>query len=148
MARRVHLVAGVLATMIIAAFFISSILVELFGSSQHIQQVKALIVVPGLLLLVPAIAATGGSGFYLGRTRKGRLVNVKRKRMPFIAANGILVLVPSAIFLNRWAASGQFGASFYVLQVIELAAGAINLTLMGLNIRDGMRMSGRFRQSA
>jgi hypothetical protein len=32
-----------------------------------------------------------------------------------------------------------------VVQVIELLAGAANLTLMGLNMRDGLRMSGRLR---
>jgi len=30
-----------------------------------------------------------------------------------------------------------------VVQVIELIAGATNLTLMGLNVRDGLRLSGR-----
>ena len=67
--------------------------------------------------------------------------------MPFIAANGLLVLVPCAIFLNRWAAAGTFDATFYVVQVIELIAGAINLTLSGLNMRDGRRMAGRLRVS-
>ena len=31
------------------------------------------------------------------------------------------------------------------MQAIELVAGAVNLTLMGLNVRDGLRMSGRLR---
>jgi len=31
------------------------------------------------------------------------------------------------------------------VQAIELIAGAINLTLMGLNMRDGLRMAGRLR---
>ncbi|WP_218153342.1 hypothetical protein [Methylophaga sulfidovorans] len=65
--------------------------------------------------------------------------------MPFIAANGILVLIPCAIFLDRWASIGAFDTHFYVLQGVELLAGAINLILMGMNMRDGFRMSGRFR---
>jgi hypothetical protein len=64
--------------------------------------VKSLIVTPGLYILIPAIAATGGSGFFLSMTRKGRLVDAKKKRMPFIAANGLLILVPAAIFLDQW----------------------------------------------
>jgi hypothetical protein len=64
------------------------------------------------------------------------------KRMPIIAANGILVLVPCAIFLNLSAADGLFDMKFYLLQGVELIAGATNLTLMGLNIRDGLRMKG------
>jgi hypothetical protein len=63
--------------------------------------------------------------------------------MPFIAANGLLVLVPCAIVLNRWAAAGSFDTTFYVVQAIELIVGATNLTLMGLNARDGLRMAGR-----
>ena len=100
---------------------------------------------PGLFILVPAIAATGGSGFAMAKSRKGRLVDSKKRRMPFIAANGLLVLLPCAIFLDRWASTGMFDTTFYVVQSVELIAGAVNLTLMGMNIRDGMRMSGRFR---
>ncbi len=32
--------------------------------------------------------------------------------MPFIEANGLLMLVPCASFLNRWAATGTFNATF------------------------------------
>lgn len=65
--------------------------------------------------------------------------------MPFIAANGLLVLVPCAIMLNRWAAAGSFDTAFCVVQAIELVAGAANLALTGLNARDGLRMAGRLR---
>jgi hypothetical protein len=64
--------------------------------------------------------------------------------MPFIAANGLFVLLPSAVLLDRWASQGMFDDTFYVVQGVELLAGAINLMLMGMNIRDGLRMSGRF----
>lgn len=147
MKRTVHLLAGILASSVIATFFASTILVELFGSYETVARVKALIVTPGLWILIPAIAATGGSGFSLSRSRQGRLVGNKKKRMPFIAANGILVLVPSAIFLNLWAAQGMLDTRFYLLQGVELLAGAVNLTLMGLNIRDGLRLSGRMRHN-
>jgi hypothetical protein len=33
------------------------------------------------------------------------------------------------------------------VQAVELIAGGTNLTLMGLSIRDGFRLSGRFRPS-
>jgi len=145
MSKKVHLIAGLVATLTIATFFLSTALVELFGSHEAVATVKQWIVLPGLFILVPAIAATGGSGFYLSKSRKGRLVDAKKKRMPFIAANGILVLIPCAIVLNRWAAAGSFDSTFYIVQAIELLAGATNLVLMGLNIRDGFKMSGRFR---
>ncbi len=145
MSKQAHCIAGLLATLTIATFFISTIIVELFGSHETVAALKALIVMPGLFILLPTIAATGGSGFYLSKSRQGRLVDTKKKRMPFIAANGLLVLIPCAIFLNRWATAGTFDTTFYWVQGVELLAGAINLTLMALNIRDGLKMSGRLR---
>lgn len=147
MPKRAHPFAGILATACIATFFLSTIIVEVFGSHSSVANLKSLIVAPGLWILVPSIAITGGSGFFLAKSRRGRIVDGKKKRTPIIAANGLLVLVPCAIALNRWAAAGSFDTTFYIVQAMELLAGASNLTLMGLNIRDGLRLSGRLRVS-
>lgn len=144
----VHRLAAFVAIMCIATFFSATIFVELFGTGESIATLKSLIVWPGLFILVPSIALTGGSGFALANARSGRLVQQKKKRMPFIGANGILVLIPCAVFLDRWASVGAFDTHFYVVQGIELLAGAINLTLMGVNMRDGFRLNGRLRRSA
>lgn len=148
MPKLVHRLAGLLAMLCVATFFTATVLTELFGSPDAVARLKSLIVTPGLWILIPAIAATGGSGMFLGRTRRGRLVDAKKKRMPFIAANGLLVLVPCALLLDRSAGAGAFDARFCALQGLELAAGALNLTLMGLNLRDGMRLAGRLRPQA
>ena len=148
MPKKAHFIAGILATLTIATFLISTVLVELCGSHETVATVKSLIVIPGLFILIPAIAATGGSGLFLSKSRQGGLVETKLKRMPFIAANGVFVLVPCAIFLDRWAAAGSFDKTFYLVQGVELLAGVVNLTLMGLNMRDGMRMSGQFRSKS
>lgn len=145
MPKRAHIIAGILAPLCIATFFVSTVLAELLGSHEAVAQLKALIVFPGLWILVPAMVAAGGSGMFLSKSRRGRLVDAKKKRMPFIAANGLLVLVPCAIVLNRWAAAGSFDTAFYVVQAVELLAGATNLTLMCLNVRDGLRMAGRLK---
>jgi hypothetical protein len=147
MVRKIHLVAGVLGTVTIATFFLGTIAVELLGSHETVATVKRLIAMPGLLILIPAIMAAGGSGFALSKSRPGRLVEAKKKRMPFIAGNGLLILVPSAILLSRWAAVGAFDGPFYLVQGVELLAGAVNLTLMSLNMRDGLSMSGRLQVS-
>jgi hypothetical protein len=146
MSRLAHLITGLLAPLCIATFFLSTILTELFGSHEAVAQLKSLIVSPGLWIMVPLMAAAGSSGMTLAKSRKGRLVDAKKKRMPFIAANGLLVLVPCAIVLNRWASAGSFDAAFYAVQAIELVAGALNLALMVLNARDGLRMTGRLRR--
>ncbi len=143
MKTKMHMFAGMVAMACIATFFVSTVIVELFGSPENIVQVKSLILMPGLFILIPAIAMTGGSGFNLGKERKGKLVEGKKKRMPFIAANGILILIPAAFFLEKWAAAGSFDAKFYIVQIAELVAGATNLFLMGLQARDGRKLTGK-----
>ena len=51
--------------------------------------------------------------------------------------------MPCALFLAWKAGRAQFDLAFYGVQGIELAAGAVNLTLLGLNARDGLRSTGR-----
>lgn len=144
----IHLIASIIATLMIALFFFSTLIVEIFADPTMIAQVKSLIVTPGLWILIPAIAATGISGFLLAQTRQGQLVENKQRRMPIIAANGIVILIPAAIFLDKWASAGNFDGMFYSLQTIELLAGCVNLILMSLNMRDGLRLSGKLKSTA
>ena len=147
MTRFIHPVAGALAMLLIATFWLSTTLSELFGSVATIVAVKTAI--PwGFLLLVPALAAAGGSGFALAKGRRGALVEKKQKRMPLIAANGLVVLIPSALFLASKAGAGEFDAAFYAVQALELVAGLVNLALLSLNMRDGLKMKGRLRRPA
>ena len=143
-ASRVHAAAGVTAFAVISLFLISSAAVELAGNPAAIATVKQAIAW-GLLLLIPALAATGGSGFAMVGGSPGGLAGAKLRRMRFIAANGVLVLVPSALYLAWKAGQGAFDGGFALVQAIEFAAGGANLVLMGLNIRDGLAMTKRRR---
>ena len=58
----------------------------------------------------------------LSRGWRSPLVARKKRRMPVIAANGLLILVPAAVVLDQWAAAGAFDARFYVVQAVELLA--------------------------
>lgn len=145
MTRFVHPVAGALALATIAAFWLSTAFSELFASEEAVIAVKTAI--PwGFLVLIPALAATGGSGFALARGRRAGLVGAKIRRMPLIAANGVVVLIPSALFLAYKASTGAFDGAFYAVQALELVAGSANIALLGLNMRDGLKMKGRLRQ--
>jgi hypothetical protein len=147
MIRNVHPISGMIAILTIATFWLSTALSELLGSPAMVVAVKTAI--PwGFILLVPALAAAGGSGFFLAKGRRAGLVGAKAKRMPFIAANGILILIPAALFLAHKARAGEFDTAFYAVQALELLAGATNITLLGLNMRDGLKMKGRFRSKA
>ncbi|WP_227493507.1 hypothetical protein [Paracoccus kondratievae] len=66
--------------------------------------------------------------------------------MPIIVVNGLLLLIPAALFLAFKAKADEFDAYFYIVQAIELIAGAVNITLLGLNLRDGLMMKGRLRR--
>jgi ferredoxin-NADP reductase len=142
MKKIIHPVAGGLATLIIILNWASTAFSELFGSEAVIIAVKTAI--PwGFILLIPAMAATGASGFALSKGARGGLVGAKMKRMPIIAINGLVVLVPAALYLAAKARAGELDGMFYFVQIIELIAGAINLSLMSLNMRDGLRLAGK-----
>lgn len=145
MPRIIHPIAGLIAMLTIATFWVSTAISELFLSEAAIVAVKTAI--PwGFLVLIPALAATGGTGFALAKGRRAGLVGTKIRRMPLIAANGVLVLIPAALFLAFKARGGDFDAAFYAVQALELVSGTTNITLLGLNMRDGLKMKGRLRQ--
>ena len=140
--RLAHPIAGTIALLTILIFWSGSLAVEIAGAAPAIVAVKTLI--PwGLLILVPALAVTGASGFRLGRSRSDRRVSNKRRRMPFIAANGVSVLIPCALYLAWKAQAGALDTAFHVVQAVELVAGALNMLLMGLNVRDGWMLTRR-----
>lgn len=142
MLKRLHPLAGSLALLTILTFWLATSLSELSGATDMIVAVK--LAIPwGLLLLVPALIITGASGFRLAGGSDDARIRAKKRRMPFITANGLLILVPCAFYLAALAERDDFGPQFYLVQAVELLAGTVNLVLMSLNLRDGLRLSGR-----
>ena len=111
MKKIIHPIAGMMAMVIIATFWLSSVSVEVFGAPADIALVKTG-VAWGILLLTPTMVLTGRSGAALAGERRVGLIAVKRKRMALIAANGLLVLIPSALFLAFRARAGVLDAGF------------------------------------
>lgn len=147
-----HAIAGTAAMLIIASFWISTLVSEVFMSHTAVAEVKHGILYT-LFLLVPLMAVTGGSGFSLGKMKKGisswdRVLDRKKMRMAIIVVNAFLVMIPVAFFLNGKAASGEFDAVFYAVQALELLAGGVQLALMRLNFRDGLKLAGKLRSQA
>ena len=93
-----------------------------------------------MAVLVPAMIVVAGSGFALGKHWKSPVVARKKRRMRLIAANGLLILLPSAWFLAGLAAEARYDSVFMAVQGVELLAGAVNITLISLNMRDGLRL--------
>jgi len=146
MKRNVHAAAGVLAFLFIATFWTSTVVAELFFDYGAVTSVKVAITY-AFIAFVPCMAITGATGFAMGGKSTFPILVAKRRRMPIIGANGLLVLIPAAIYLSIKAQAGEFDSMFYTVQVLELVAGATNLTLMGLNIRDGRQMSRRYQNA-
>ena len=142
MKTRIHAIAGGIGFVMILTFWTSTVISELFFSHETIAAVKVLIL-QGMVILIPAMAVAGATGTMMAKTRTDDLAMAKKRRMPIIAANGLVILLPSAWFLAGKAASGAFDTVFYIVQIVELVAGAANLTMMGMNIRDGLTMTGK-----
>jgi hypothetical protein len=140
MLKRLHPIAGTIGFLTILTFWLATVSSELFGSIGSVANVKR--VIPwGFLILIPALAISGVSGFRIAGASSDPTIAWKKWRMPFIAGNGILILIPSALYLSMLASRGEFGRPFFGVQAIELVAGAVNLVLMALNIRDGLRLT-------
>ena len=144
----VHALAGTLALVLVTSFWTSTLVSELFLDQQAIVMVKQAIATYGLIGLVLAMAATGASGFSLGKGRQGRLIAEKKKRMPILGANGLLVMIPCALFLSMKATAGAFDTVFYAVQALELMVGLVQMVLLGRNFKAGLRLSGRLRPAS
>ena len=140
MKTKIHAIAGVIGFLTILTFWTSTAYSELFGTVHTIVLVKSMIL-KGMFILIPAMIVVGASGMNMGRHRKDARAVAKKRRMPFIVANGLIILLPAAFYLESKAVAGSFDSAFYSVQVLELIAGATNLVLMGLNIRDGRAMT-------
>ncbi|MEP9387916.1 hypothetical protein [Mesorhizobium sp. KR9-304] len=139
MKTRIHAFAGALALLTICIFWSATAIAELFGDASAIASVKNGILA-GMLVLVPSMAIAGASGFSLGKGWRSPAVAREKQRMKIVAGNGVLVLLPSAVFLASKAGAGEFDTAFVAVQAIELAAGAVNITLLSLNILDGLAL--------
>lgn len=144
MKRLIHATAGALGMSLIASFWVSTLISELFLDASAVASVKQAVVY-GLALLVPCMAVVGGSGFSLASGRRGTLVEGKKKRMRLIGFNGVVLMIPMAFFLYGKAGVGEFDGVFYAVQIVELLVGALQLSLMALSLRDGLRLTGRLR---
>ena len=89
------------------------------------------------------VGATGGK---LSQHYRHEKVKAKKKRMPFIAMNGIFILIPCAVILYIMASKGQYTTNYNIIQGVELVAGSVNLTLLGLNMRDGLIITKKLKR--
>ncbi len=138
-----HAAAGILAFCLIGSFFIGSLISELSGNLVWIVHVKRTVFYGmwAMVLLVPLAALTGTK--LAGKSRSATVEN-KRKRMRWIAPNGLLLLTLGS-YLYYKASQSEFDTLFRSAQLLEFALGFTNLLLLGLMIRDGFRLKRQYK---
>ncbi|SEH33401.1 hypothetical protein [Magnetospirillum fulvum] len=116
----------------------SAVAAGLFADREMLAFIKE-VVVWTLFLLTPLTMLTAGTGLILGRARPGPITDRKRRRLRLIVAIGIVILLPATLVLDAMVQSDSYDATlFLVFQGIELVAGLVLLTLMGISVRDGI----------
>ncbi|WP_369586657.1 hypothetical protein [Kingella oralis] len=121
----IHAVACAAGLLFIATFWSNSLISELFYGHEQVRMVKQAIVY-ALMVFVPIMAVGGITN---------KKLQLPRSLMPKIALNGLLVLLPCAVWLNWMAQNNRFDALFYSIQAVELVAGAANLTMIAWHLR-------------
>ncbi len=145
---KLHAAAGGVAMLTILAFQALLWRAEASGYPEDILAARVAILWGVALVLVPAMAGAGISGAVMGRGWKRPEIAAKTRRMRIIAANGLLVLLPLAIALWWLASKGMVEERFFWLQRLEMLAGLVNLALLGMNMRAGLRLRGPARMAA
>lgn len=143
---RIHAASGIAAIVIISLFWTATVTSELALGWNAVVAVKTM-VLAAIPILIAAMATAGLTGARLAGTSSASVIVRKRRRMMIIALNGLFVLVPSAVFLAWKAHAGFPDVGFYTMQVLELVAGAVNVSLLVANARDGRRMTAKRRQA-
>ena len=145
MRTRIHAVSGVLALTLLAASFLASVTVEVLQQLPAIVYVKRLIMY-GTALLIPVLGFSGITGLAVRGQRRERLMQTKQRRLLVSAGMSLLILAPCAVTLYGLAARGQLHGLFYALQGLEFAVEGLTLLLLSLNMRDGLRLTGRLKK--
>lgn len=133
--KTIHKTAGILALIVILAFFSSSLYAEIDGDQELIKLVKTGILY-GILLLFVIMPATVVTGRKLAGKQTSTVLNRKTIRMRLIAANAIILII-LAITLYFRATNNMIDHTFVIIQLVEFLFGLSNAGLLILMIRDG-----------
>jgi len=136
----IHPFAGGIALLTILTFWITTLWSKIDGNPEFILNVKTGILY-GMVILIPAMITVGASGFKMGGKSTYPLIVSKKRRMPIIGINGVFILLPCAVSLHWMASSSNFSHAYYFIQWIEIIAGALNITLLSLSMRDGLKLT-------
>ena len=140
---RAHLIATIVAVITISTFFVISLFAEIKGDKILIKSVKAFILyaLPIMVLAMPVLKITGDK---LAGKSKNPAVLAKAKRMKIVILNGI-GLISLAVFLYYRSHYHMIDNIFLRAQIAEFVLGLANLTLIIINAKSGMQLSGKIK---
>ncbi|MCW5731448.1 MAG: hypothetical protein KIT20_11860 [Alphaproteobacteria bacterium] len=138
--RRLHFLAAIWTMAWITGLVVATLGVELTGDPAAIALVKRGVLF-AIVLLAPVMMTLGWAGRRLAGASRAPGVLRKKRRVLILSGNGVLVLIPCALALDRLASAGEIGWLFYLLKAVLVAAACTNLTLLGLNFRDGLALA-------
>ncbi|MBS1776170.1 MAG: hypothetical protein JSS64_07800 [Bacteroidetes bacterium] len=141
---KTHLIATIVAALTILTFFSTSLFAEIKGDETLIKSVKAFILyaLPIMVIAMPTLKLTGDK--LVGKS-KSPIILAKAKRMKFVMINGVC-LVSLAIFLYYRSHYQTIDGVLLVAQIAEFAFGLANLTLIFINAKIGMQLSGKLKK--
>ncbi|MBU3538657.1 hypothetical protein [Polynucleobacter sp. UK-Gri1-W3] len=135
-----HSSAGIFSMFFLFVFFTATLVSEYFYSPQDVITVQQAIL-QAMLAYLFLILIAGAIGLSLSKERKGRLVDVKKKRMLAIIFFSVGVLLPVVYLLAGQTLESDRGIFFFYLEGIELGVCALIMVLLGLNARDGAKLT-------
>ena len=84
---------------------------------------------------------SGGIGLLLSKERKGRIVEVKKKRMLSIITCSICIFLPCNYILANYNLDSGGMSFMRMVEGVEVIAIVLLITLLGLNFKDGTRLT-------
>lgn len=138
---KAHFIATIVIGLTIVTFFSLSLIAEIKGDIQFIKSVKTFILyaLPVMIIAMPMLKITGD--ILAGRSSNATVLT-KKRRMKLMNINGVC-LVSLAVFLYYRSHYHTIDLPFLVAQIAEFVFGLGNLTLIALNARSGLRLSGK-----
>ena len=136
----IHASAGTFAMLFLLVFLAAMLFSELkYQPADMISVQQVIFQTIGFYFFL--LLMSGGIGLLLGKERKGRIVEMKKKRMLAIIACSIFILLPCNYVLSNYDLDSGGMPFMRTLEGIEVIAIVILITLLGFNFKDGTRLT-------
>ena len=135
-----HAAAGISSLTCLLIFLVVTINVEYSYSTSEMIAAQG-VMLQTMWVYIPLIFTAGGIGYILSKERKEEIVQVKKRRMVTIIAVSLFILMPCIYALANAARYEIEGPIFSGIEILEVLSLILLIVLLGLNARDGARLT-------